>query len=297
MSQSEPPREDDTLNITTPPQKLNAEWVPRDAIDPNDWNPNTMSEEEHKLLRRAISNQGWTQPIVVHAEDDYIIDGEQRWTCAAHEDIQTADYLTPDGVPAGHVPIFRITVDEEQAKIATLQHNRARGFVEYDSLYDYFEEFDEKGALDEVTSELGWDDEEVLRLVEQQTVAGAVGGDNDIGEAWEPVDVRELDDDTIEYASSSESLKDSDNAGEAADRIMFVLSPNEREFVEAVLSEDDMSNNLLRYVKFIFDNDLEDAFRDTTEIEPSDEYPHPDDIEDDDEDESADAADEPESDE
>jgi len=276
--------------ITRPDQKLQCEWVPHDAIEPNEWNPNEMEDDERDLLRRSILNQGWTNPIVVHADELYIIDGEQRWTVAgSDETIATDEDLTPDGVPAGYVPVFGITLSEDRARISTVQHNRARGFVEYESLYDYFQEFQADDQLSELLDELQFDEESALRIVDDESVADRVRRETagELSPPWEPVDMRDADQgaDADEYATASASLAkrssepDTDGPTEGVDRIDYVLSEDERDFVHAVLSDDNTTEVLLAYANYMDDTGLIDDFRTVTGIEESEEHPHPDNIE------------------
>jgi len=66
------------LELTT----LEIEWVPREQLQPNDYNPNVMTEEDRLLLRQSILEDGWTQPIIT-LENNTIVDGEQRWQTSA----------------------------------------------------------------------------------------------------------------------------------------------------------------------------------------------------------------------
>ena len=57
------------------------QWVDRDMLKPNDYNPNKVSKQNLELLTQSIFTNGWTLPIV--ARPDYtIIDGFHRWTVA-----------------------------------------------------------------------------------------------------------------------------------------------------------------------------------------------------------------------
>ena len=44
------------------------QWVDRDQLKPNDYNPNKVSEENLKLLVQSILTNGWTLPIVVRPD-------------------------------------------------------------------------------------------------------------------------------------------------------------------------------------------------------------------------------------
>ena len=59
--------------------QLKVEWVPRDTVKPNAYNPNKMTWDVRQLLLQSLLEDGWTQPIVT-LMDGTIVDGEQRWT-------------------------------------------------------------------------------------------------------------------------------------------------------------------------------------------------------------------------
>ena len=64
------------------------QWVDRNLLKANDYNPNKVSEENLKLLIQSILVNGWTLPIV--CRPDYtIIDGFHRWTVAGREPLKT----------------------------------------------------------------------------------------------------------------------------------------------------------------------------------------------------------------
>ena len=70
--------------------QLQVEWVDRDSVKPNKYNPNKMTWHDRMLLRQSLLEDGWTQPIVT-LPDGTIVDGEQRWTTAGVE-------LTPQDI-------------------------------------------------------------------------------------------------------------------------------------------------------------------------------------------------------
>lgn len=262
-----------------PDETLDCQWLPREEIEPNDWNPNQMDDDEARMLRKSILNNGWTRPIVIHADEHYIIDGEQRWTIAEDDDIQKDPNLTPEDVPAGYVPVFGITVDEAEAKVSTIQHNRARGFVSYDSLADYLEVFHEDGELDEIANELDFTTDDMLRVVDDEGVAEAIYEKNaELNPPWEPRDIREFDSEDIEGTTRTKSLEDSDS-DEDVERVTAVFSKKELERIYAVFGEESTADTLITYIRYLDENDLIDSFQDTVGIEPDEEYPHPDDSE------------------
>lgn len=95
------------------------QWVDRDQLKPNDYNPNKVNRENLKLLVQSILTNGWTLPIVVRS-DYTIIDGFHRWTVAGEEPLHTK--------LGGKVPVVIVRHDDQTEDIyGTVTHNRARG--------------------------------------------------------------------------------------------------------------------------------------------------------------------------
>ena len=95
------------------------QWVNRDSLKPNDYNPNKVSKENLKLLIQSILTNGWTLPIVVRP-DMTIIDGFHRWTVAGMEPLRSK--------LDGKVPVVVVEHKEHSEDIyGTVTHNRARG--------------------------------------------------------------------------------------------------------------------------------------------------------------------------
>lgn len=61
------------------------QWVDRDMVKPNDYNPNKVSKQNLELLKQSILTNGWTLPIVVRP-DFTIIDGFHRFYDAFNVD-------------------------------------------------------------------------------------------------------------------------------------------------------------------------------------------------------------------
>ena len=111
-------------NKFSKPQPLEKiEWVPRDSIQANDYNPNKQPPPEHRLLAISILEDQWTQPIVVFDDGEggkpEIVDGEHRWRVSAAPEIAA--------MTGGLVPIVRIKGDRNHRMMSTIRHNRARG--------------------------------------------------------------------------------------------------------------------------------------------------------------------------
>ena len=60
--------ENNSIDLFAPLASL--QWVDRDKLHANDYNPNKVSEENLKLLVQSILTNGWTLPIVDHHGDE-----------------------------------------------------------------------------------------------------------------------------------------------------------------------------------------------------------------------------------
>jgi ParB-like chromosome segregation protein Spo0J len=142
-------------NITAPLAALH--WVDRNRLKPNDYNPNTVSRENLKLLVQSILSNGWTLPIV--CRPDYtIIDGFHRWTVAGEEPLKTK--------LRGKVPVVIVRHTDEAGDIyGTVTHNRARGAHLLEPMKNIVKRLMSQGkSVDEIGKELGMKPEEIFRL-------------------------------------------------------------------------------------------------------------------------------------
>ena len=125
------------MNLFAPLSSL--QWVERERLRANDYNPNKVSEDNLKLLMQSILTNGWTLPIVVRP-DFTIIDGFHRWTVSAREPLHT--------------------------KLGgTITHNRARGTHLLEPMKAIVKKLmDEGKTVKEIGKQLGMKPEEVFRL-------------------------------------------------------------------------------------------------------------------------------------
>lgn len=134
------------------------QWVDRNMLKANDYNPNKVSEENLKLLVQSILTNGWTLPIV--CRPDYtIIDGFHRWTVAGREPLLS--------MLGGKVPV--VIVDHHGSRdediYGTITHNRARGTHLLDPMKNIVKELLNDGkSVQEISKQLGMRPEEVFRL-------------------------------------------------------------------------------------------------------------------------------------
>lgn len=133
------------------------QWVERDRLHANDYNPNKVSEDNLQLLMQSIETNGWTLPIVVRP-DFTIIDGFHRWTVAGREPLKTQ--------LSGKVPVVIVEHDDASDDIyGTITHNRARGTHLLEPMKAIVKRLlDDGKTVDEIGKQLGMKPEEVFRL-------------------------------------------------------------------------------------------------------------------------------------
>jgi len=134
------------------------QWVDREQLRANDYNPNKVSEDNLKLLTQSILTNGWTLPIVVRP-DYTIIDGFHRWTVAGREPLHT--------MLGGKVPVVIVdhAGDESADVYGTITHNRARGTHLLEPMKAIVKRLmDEGKTVAEIGKQLGMKPEEIFRL-------------------------------------------------------------------------------------------------------------------------------------
>lgn len=133
------------------------QWVERDRVKPNDYNPNKVSKQNLELLKQSILTNGWTLPIVVRP-DFTIIDGFHRWTVAGEDPLKT--------MLDGKVPIVTVEHKDKAGNIyGTVTHNRARGTHLLEPMKAIVKELLGEGkSVEEIGKQLGMRPEEVFRL-------------------------------------------------------------------------------------------------------------------------------------
>ncbi|MBR1560812.1 MAG: ParB-like nuclease domain-containing protein [Clostridia bacterium] len=134
------------------------QWVDRDQLKANDYNPNKVSEDNLELLTQSILTNGWTLPIVVRP-DYTIIDGFHRWTVAGREPLKTK--------LGGRVPVVIVDHhgDDSADVYGTITHNRARGTHLLEPMKAIVKRLlDEGKTIQEIGKQLGMRPEEIFRL-------------------------------------------------------------------------------------------------------------------------------------
>lgn len=133
------------------------QWVEREILKANDYNPNKVSKDNLELLKQSILTNGWTLPIVVR-KDFTIIDGFHRWTIAGQEPLKS--------MLGGKVPVVIVEHENRDGDIyGTITHNRARGVHLLEPMKAIVKELLGNGkSVHEIGKQLGMKPEEIFRL-------------------------------------------------------------------------------------------------------------------------------------
>jgi len=153
-------------------ESLRVEYVPIGSLKPNDYNPNRQGDGDFELLQRSITEDGFTQPIVVLRETRVIVDGEHRWRAA-------------NSLGFKEIPVVFVDMTPEQARISTLRHNRARGSEDMELTAQVLRDLEKLGAIDWAQDSLMMSDNELMDMLDDIATTEALAGE-EYTEAWEP---------------------------------------------------------------------------------------------------------------
>ncbi len=160
-------------------------WVPADQVEGNDYNPNQVAPPEMRLLELSIKADGYTQPIVAHADGEgfEVVDGFHRHRVGKESKIVRKRVH-------GYLPLTLIRADREgygDRVAATIRHNRARGKHQIQAMSELIQDLARRNHSDAwIARELGMDADEVLRLKQISGLA-EMFADQEFSEAWEVV--------------------------------------------------------------------------------------------------------------
>lgn len=158
-------------------------WVKNDAIQANDYNPNSVAPPEMELLKLSILNDGYTQPVVTFRDEDKytVVDGFHRTRVG--KEIEEVRCRVKSYLP---ITVIRTDREDRGDRIAaTIRHNRARGKHKVDAMSDIVVELKKRNWSDQkIGKELGMEPDEVLRLC-QITGLAEIFKDKEFNKAWE----------------------------------------------------------------------------------------------------------------
>lgn len=164
----------------------NVQWLNRDELHANDYNPNRVPPTELKLLATSIFEDGWTQPIVARryvGAGLQIVDGFHRWTVSEQRAVH--------GMTGGLVPVVQLpdALDRASQMMSTVRHNRARGTHYVVRMAEIVDELANGLGVEptEIMQRLGMEGEEVRRLLERGKMTER-HGQAVFGKGWVPSD-------------------------------------------------------------------------------------------------------------
>jgi ParB-like chromosome segregation protein Spo0J len=160
-------------------------WVRSDAIQANDYNPNSVAPPEMELLTHSIMEDGYTQPIVAWRKEDggpfEVVDGFHRNRVGKECPLVRSRIK-------GYLPLSIIKQEREGRgdRIAsTIRHNRARGKHQIASMSEIVVELKRRNWDNKkISKELGMDEDEILRLC-QITGLADLFSDEQFSKAWD----------------------------------------------------------------------------------------------------------------
>ena len=156
------------------------QWIQRELLKPNHYNPNSVAPPELRLLKISILEDGWTQPIVINS-DHTIVDGFHRWTVSEDKEI----FEMTDG----KVPVVVLESEDDSHKMmSTVRHNRARGTHAILKMADIVDDIRKAGLdVNDIMERLQMEDEEVIRLLNRKGIPIQMIKDKEkLGNAWVP---------------------------------------------------------------------------------------------------------------
>lgn len=162
---------------------LDVKVVDINKVQSNTYNPNTVADNNMKLLEESILANGFCFPVVTIYDPDLdkyiIIDGFHRYL------------IFKDWLGAKQLPIVVLEHDVSQRMAATVQFNRARGVHQVELMGDLVKALVEQGVPDEdIAERLGMEIEEVFRL-KQITGIAELFKKQIYSKAWEIMEVDE----------------------------------------------------------------------------------------------------------
>lgn len=133
------------------------QFVDRDLVKPNDYNPNKVLEKNLKLLTESIMSNGFCFPIVIRP-DFTIIDGFHRWLVSGREPLKT--------LLRGKIPVVIVHHDTQADDMAgTITFNRARGTHLLEPMENIVKKLLDDGlSVEEISRKIGMSKEEIFRL-------------------------------------------------------------------------------------------------------------------------------------
>ena len=200
-------------------ERLDVVYVNVGELTPNSYNPNRQSEHDFELLQRSMQEDGFTQPIIVRKSDHMIVDGEHRWRAGRELGYE-------------EVPVVFVEFTDEQMRISTLRHNRARGSEDIALSAEVLRDLEKLGALEWAQDSLMMDDTEINVLLSDIAAPEALAGE-EWSEGWNPskteIEGEDVGTQSFEQKDVSTTAAASDRQREVEARISEARTDDERQ--------------------------------------------------------------------
>lgn len=133
------------------------QFIKRDLVKPNDYNPNKVLEKNLKLLTESILNNGFCFPVVLRP-DNTLIDGYHRWLVSGREPLRS--------MLKGLIPVVYVNHSTKADDMAgTITLNRARGTHLLEPMENIVKQLLDEGlSVEEISKKIGMSKEEIFRL-------------------------------------------------------------------------------------------------------------------------------------
>ena len=164
-------------------ETLQIQYVSPADVKPNSYNPNRQSDRDFELLLKSMKEDGFTQPVIVQKSTGEIVDGEHRWRAS-------------QALGMEKIPVVYVDMTDEQRRVSTLRHNRARGSEDIQLTAQVMRDLEKLGALDWAQDTLMLSDVEVNRLLEDVPAPESLKNE-EFSTAWTPTDA-DTEQDTVE---------------------------------------------------------------------------------------------------
>ena len=164
-------------------ETLQIQYVSPTEVKPNSYNPNRQSDRDFELLLKSMKEDGFTQPVIVQKSTSEIVDGEHRWRAS-------------QALGMEKIPVVYVEMTDEQRRVSTLRHNRARGSEDIQLTAQVMRDLEKLGALDWAQDTLMLSDVEVNRLLEDVPAPESLKNE-EFSTAWTPTDA-DTEQDSVE---------------------------------------------------------------------------------------------------
>ncbi len=178
-------------------------WVPRNEVQANDYNPNSVAPPEMELLKVSILADGYTQPIVANREDDRyeVVDGFHR-SRVGKECAEVVDRVYE------YLPVVQVRsqqIDKAERIASTIRHNRARGKHRVEAMSDIVIELKRRNwSDDKIAKNLGMEQDEILRLCQISGIA-ELFSDQEFSASW---DVENFENEVIQLEENEDETQE-----------------------------------------------------------------------------------------